>query len=154
MRHNKNRTKLGRTAEHRNALMRNLLTSLIMEKKIKTTLPKAKVLKAYADKFLARVRTADLAAKKKAFSILTEKSAGKELFENIIPNLPEHKSGFIKILHAGIRKGDAAELAIVQIILGKEFKKPAAPTVKKEKLPAGKAKTKKEEQPETTTVSE
>ncbi|MDD3626107.1 MAG: 50S ribosomal protein L17 [bacterium] len=155
MRHNKNRTKLGRTAEHREALMRNLLTSLIQEKKIKTTLPKAKILKAYADKFLARIRTADLAAKKKAFSILTEKSAGKELFDNVVPNLPDKKSGFIKLYHAGIRKGDAADMAIVQLVLVETYKEKKAPKVKKEKLPeAKKSEEKKAKKSEAATVTE
>ncbi|MCK4665313.1 50S ribosomal protein L17 [Candidatus Dependentiae bacterium] len=140
MRHNKNKVKLNRTAAHRKALMRNMLTSLILEKKIKTTLPKAKALKSYADKFLCRVRPADLSAKRKAFSILMEKRAGKELFENVIPQLGDRKSGFIRIYHFGIRKGDAAKMALVHLILGEDTKsKTAAPKVKKEKVPKKKA---------------
>ncbi len=136
MRHNKNKVKLNRTTAHRKALMRNMLTSLILEKKIKTTLPKAKALKSYADKFLCRVRPADLSAKRKAFSILMEKRAGNELFENVIPLLGARKSGFIRIYHFGIRKGDAATMALVQLILDEDPKaKKKAPKVKKEKVP-------------------
>lgn len=114
MRHNKKGKKLGRLREHRKMLLRNLLNSLILYKRIETTLAKAKELVRFTDKFLNKIKDGSLNSKKYAFRYLTTKEAGKKLFNEIVPSIDERKSGFVRIIKTDERKGDAAPMAIVE----------------------------------------
>ncbi|MCK5398396.1 50S ribosomal protein L17 [bacterium] len=136
MRHRKNVVKLGRTAAHRKALMRNLLDSLILNSRMETTVVKAKELKRYADNFFSRVRKNDLPAKKRAIKFLRTKEAFLKLFtDDFIDFLNSRNGGYVRVIRTGIRAGDAAPLAIIELTGKYEpKKKEKAPHVETKKV--------------------
>jgi large subunit ribosomal protein L17 len=127
MRHRKKISKLNRTSAHRKALMRNLLDSLISQGRIETTIAKAKELKRFADNFFSKVRKNDLNAKKRAGRYLKTRESFKKLFEeDFIDFLNSRNGGYVRVVRSGIRPGDTAQLAIIELT-GKyepETKKP------------------------------
>ena len=106
--------KFGRSTEHRKMLMRSLVTNLINAESIKTTLPKAKEARKDADKIVTIAKKGDLAARRLAASRLTEPKAVKKLFEKIAPAMKDRQGGYTRIIKLGTRKGDAAEMCILQ----------------------------------------
>ena len=106
--------KFGRSTEHRKMLMRSLVTNLINAESIKTTLPKAKEARKDADKIVTIAKKSDLAARRLAASRLTEPKAVKKLFEKIAPAMKDRQGGYTRIIKLGTRKGDAAEMCILQ----------------------------------------
>ena len=106
--------KLGRTASHRRALLRNLVTSLVLEDRVETTEAKAKALKPLADKVVTLGKRGDLHARRQAAAFLLQPAAVKRLFEDIAPKYTERNGGYVRILKTGIRRGDAASMAIVE----------------------------------------
>ena len=153
MRHRKNVVKLGRTAAHRKALMRNLLDSLILNSRMETTVVKAKELKRYADNFFSKARKNDLPAKKRAIKFLRTKEAFLKLFtDDFIDFLNSRNGGYVRVIRTGIRSGDAAPLAIIELTGKYEPKKKEKPSptetkkvqpkeVKKEEVKAEKEET-------------
>ena len=121
--------KFGRSMEHRKMLMRSLVTNLILAESIKTTLPKAKEARKDADKIVTVAKKGDLAARRLAASRLVEPAAVKKLFEKIAPAMKDRKGGYTRIVKLGTRRGDAAEMCILQWVTAAEA---AAPEAEKE----------------------
>jgi large subunit ribosomal protein L17 len=146
MRHKKKTVKLGRTSAHRDALMGTLVCSLISEKRIKTTLPKAKAARSLADKMVTLGKRGTLAARRQAISKLRRKRPVAELFDTIAPAYQDRQGGYTRILKLGKRAGDNAEMALLEWV---DLSLGEAKTEKKEKkAPAAKKKTSKKKKDE------
>jgi large subunit ribosomal protein L17 len=117
MRHNRSYRKLGRTSEHRRALFRNQLRSLIAHERIITTLPKAKELKPIAEKVITLGRRAEsLHARRQVAEVVTDRDLVKRLFAEIGPRFVNRPGGYTRIVKLGPRVGDGAELAILELV--------------------------------------
>ena len=117
-RHGYKGRKFGRERDQRRALIKGLATSLVMEEKIETTLPKAKELKPYFDKLVTKAKKGDFNAHRAVFALLQDKESVKKLMNELVPALSARTSGYTSIVKTGQRRGDAAEMAIVEIIKG------------------------------------
>jgi len=129
MRHKKNDKKLGRTTAHRKATVSALVCGLIAEKRIKTTVSKAKVAKRAADRMVTLARKGTLAARRQAVATLNNKDRVGELFENIAPGLSGRQGGYTRIVKLGRRSSDGSEMALL------EWVDIAVPDKKKKKQP-------------------
>ncbi len=114
MRHQKKTVKLGRTAEHRKALLSNQVCSLIEHQRIKTTLAKAKAVRPLADKMVTLGKKNSLHARRTAFAVLRQKDAVKKLFDEIAPRAANRNGGYTRIIKLGQRKSDAAPVAFIE----------------------------------------
>ena len=114
--------KLGRTSDHRKALLRNLATEVILKGKIETTEKKALELRSVVDGLITIAKRNDLASKKRIAAYLRDvngkdgKSVSKILFEEVAPRYTDRKGGYTRVTKTGIRKGDAAPLAIIELV--------------------------------------
>lgn len=106
--------KLGRTSSHRRALLRSLVTSLVLHGRIETTETKAKAVKPLADKMVTLGKRGDLHARRQAAAFLMQPEAVKKLFDDIAPKYAERNGGYTRILKTGPRRGDAAPMAIIE----------------------------------------
>ena len=106
--------KFGRSTEHRRMLMKGLVTNLILAESIKTTLPKAKEARKDADKIVTVAKKGDLAARRLAASRLLDPKAVQKLFDKIAPAMKDRHGGYTRIVKLGMRKGDAAEMCVLQ----------------------------------------
>jgi len=125
MRHQRVVKKFGRSTEHRKMLMKSLVTNLILAESIKTTLPKAKEARKDADRIVTIAKKGDLAARRLAASRLTQPTAVQKLFATIAPAMKDRKGGYTRIIKLGTRKGDAAEMCILQWVTAGEVAAPA-----------------------------
>ena len=116
MRHNKKFNHLGRTADHRKAMLANMAISLIMHKRITTTLAKAKALKKYVEPLITRSKNDTTTSRRVVFRSLQNKSAVTELFKEISVKVGDRPGGYTRIIKLGIRKGDAAEMAFIELV--------------------------------------
>jgi len=116
MRHNKKFNHLGRTATHRNAMLANMAISLIMHKRITTTLAKAKALKKYVEPLLTRAKEDTTNSRRVVFSYLQNKEALKELFGVVAEKIGNRPGGYTRIIKLGIRRGDAAPIAFIELV--------------------------------------
>ena len=116
MRHNVKGRKLGRTASHRKATLISLVTSLLKYKRIKSTLAKAKETRTFAEKMITKARKGDLNAKKQVIDVIKDKEVVKELFSEIIPKIGERPGGYTRVVKLGHRNGDAAQMAIIELV--------------------------------------
>ncbi len=123
MRHRVAGRKLGRTMEHRRAMLRNMVTSLILEERIETTLPKAKELRRVADRMITLGKRGTLHARRQALSYVRTNDAVKKLFAELAGRFSERNGGYTRILKLGQRRGDAAPIAIIEY-LGAPIKPP------------------------------
>ena len=114
MRHQKKTVKLGRTAEHRKALLANQVCSLIEHQRIKTTLAKAKAVRPLAEKMVTLGKKGSLHARRTALAVLRQQDAVKKLFAEIAPRAAERKGGYTRIIKLGLRKSDAAPIAFIE----------------------------------------
>jgi large subunit ribosomal protein L17 len=114
MRHQKKTLKLGRTAEHRKALLANQVCSLIEHQRIKTTLAKAKAVRPLAEKMVTLGKKGSLHARRTALAVLRQKGAVKKLFEDIAPRSADRNGGYTRIVKLGARKSDAAPVAFIE----------------------------------------
>ena len=114
MRHQKKTVKLGRTAEHRKALLANQVCSLIEHQRIKTTLAKAKAVRPLAEKMVTLGKKGSLHARRTALAVLRQKDAVKKLFDDIAPRSADRKGGYTRIVKLGARKSDAAPVAFIE----------------------------------------
>ncbi len=114
MRHQNKTAKLGRTAEHRKALLANQVCSLIEHQRIKTTLAKAKAVRPLAEKIVTLGKNGSLHARRNALSILRQKTAVKKLFDEIAPRSTDRKGGYTRIVKLGQRKSDSASMAFIE----------------------------------------
>jgi len=116
MRHGLKQRKLGRDTAHRKSLLANLAVSLITHEQIKTTLAKAKALKPYADKLITLGKKGDLASRRKAISLIKDRDAVSKLFSNLSDRYESRDGGYSRVLRYGFRKGDAAPVAIIELV--------------------------------------
>jgi large subunit ribosomal protein L17 len=116
MNHGNGYRRLNRTHEHRKAMFANMASSLIEHEQIKTTLPKAKELKRIADKLITLGKRGDLHARRIAAAELKQDEAVKKLFATLGPRYKERQGGYTRVLKAGFRYGDAAPMAIIELV--------------------------------------
>jgi large subunit ribosomal protein L17 len=116
MRHKVAGWKLGRNTSHRRSLLRNLVTSLIVEERIETTVPKAKALRPLVEKMITLGKRGDLSARRQAGAYLMTKEAVTRLFDTVAPRFGDRQGGYLRIIRAGWRKGDGADTAFVELL--------------------------------------
>lgn len=114
MRHNRIAKKFGRSTSHRKALMSSLVTNLILESSIKTTLAKAKQARKDAEKIVTLARKGTLAARRLSAARLQQPKAVKKLFDSVVPMMEGRPGGYTRIVKLGRRRGDGAEMCILQ----------------------------------------
>ena len=130
MRHNKKFNHLGRTADHRKAMLANLAISLIMHKRITTTVAKAKALKTYVEPLITRSKEDTTNSRRVVFRYLQNKEALKELFGVISTKVADRPGGYTRIIKLGFRQGDAAQMCFIELV---DFDENMAKTPKAEK---------------------
>lgn len=116
MRHNKKFNHLGRTASHRDAMLANMACSLIMHKRITTTLAKAKALKKYVEPLVTRSKDDSTNSRRVVFRYLQDKVTVAELFKTVGPAVGERPGGYTRVIKLGTRQGDAAEMAFIELV--------------------------------------
>lgn len=116
MRHGRKVNHLGRTHEHRLAMLSNMATSLIMHKRIKTTVAKAKALQKYVDPLITRSKEDTTHSRRMVFRYLQDKYAVTELFREVSTKISERPGGYTRIIKLGTRLGDAAEMCIIELV--------------------------------------
>ena len=108
--------KLGRTTDHRKAMLRGMVTYLLENGQIETTLTRAKEVQPLAEKMITLGKKGDLAAYRQAMSFITREDVCKKLFKEIAPSYAERNGGYTRIIRTGVRRGDAAETAIIELV--------------------------------------
>ncbi|HPW78135.1 MAG: 50S ribosomal protein L17 [Bacteroidetes bacterium ADurb.Bin037] len=155
MRHRKKINHLGRKAGHRKAMLANMASSLILHKRIETTVTKAKALRVYVEPLITKSKNDTTHSRRIVFSYLKNKYAVSELFRVVAPKVAERPGGYTRILKTGFRAGDAADMAMIELV---DFNELAlAGTVKKEEKKAtrrSRAKTSKVKTGETKSTAE
>jgi large subunit ribosomal protein L17 len=136
MRHGKKNNHLGRTSTHRKALLSNMATSLILNKRISTTVAKAKELRKYVEPLLTKSKTDSTHSRRVVFSYLQNKDSMKELFSEVAEKIASRPGGYTRILKTGTRLGDNSDMCIIELV---DFND----TYGKEGKSAGKAKTRR-----------
>lgn len=116
MRHNKAINHLGRKSGHRKALLANMANSLILHKRITTTLAKAKALKTYLEPLITKSKDDSTHSRRIVFSYLKDKTAVAELFRTIAPKIADRPGGYLSVLHVGFRQGDGSEMALIEFV--------------------------------------
>jgi len=116
MRHRKKVKKLGRTASHRRATLRNMATALINHHQIKTTLGKAKAARSYVEKLITTGKKDSVHARRQAFKLLQNRTLVKKLFDEIAPSFSDRNGGYTRVVKLGPRTGDGAEMAVLQLV--------------------------------------
>ena len=143
MRHGKKINHLGRTASHRKAMLSNMATSLILHKRISTTLAKAKELKKFVEPLVTRAKEDSTHNRRIAFSYLKSKDAIKALFGEVIEKVGTRPGGYTRIIKTGFRLGDNAEMCIIELVDFNELMlkdaKPAKKTTRRSRRATGKA---------------
>ena len=108
--------KLGRTSEHRNAMLRAMVTYLFENGKIETTVTRAKEVRSMAEKMVTLGKKEELHAKRQVYSYITKEDVAKKLFDEISPKYADRNGGYTRIIKIGPRRGDAAEMAIIELV--------------------------------------
>jgi large subunit ribosomal protein L17 len=116
MRHRKRHGKLGRDSAHRKALMRNMVTSLLEHERVETTEAKAKELRRIADRMITLGKRGDLHARRRALSVIRDKSVTAKLFDDLGPRNRDRAGGYTRVLKTRQRVGDAAPMSIVELV--------------------------------------
>jgi large subunit ribosomal protein L17 len=116
MRHRVAGWKLGRNTSHRRALLRNLVTSLILEERIETTVPKAKAMRPHVEHMITLGKRGDLAARRQAAAYLMTDAAVKKLFDTVSPRFGDREGGYLRITRSGWRQGDGGEKAFIELL--------------------------------------
>lgn len=116
MRHRNYGRKLSRNTSHRRSLLRNLVTSLIIEERIETTLAKAKAARGIAEEMITLGKKGDLHARRLAAAYVLSAPAVKKLFEELAPRFTSRTGGYTRIVHTGFRKGDGADTAVLELV--------------------------------------
>src|SRR6266542_2005957 len=145
MRHQKKTIKLGRTAEHRKALLANQVCSLIEHQRIKTTLAKAKAVRPLAERMVTLGKNGSIHARRTALAMLRQKSAVKKLFDDVAPRSAERNGGYTRIVRLGQRKSDSARMAFIEWVDMAEVVEEKPREEKKAKRKEAEAKPTKEE---------
>jgi large subunit ribosomal protein L17 len=108
--------KLGRTSDHRRAMMRAMVTYLFENGKIETTVTRAKEVRAVAEKMITLGKTNTLHSKRQVYSYITKEEVAKKVFDEIAPKYEDRNGGYTRIIKTGPRRGDAAEMAIIELV--------------------------------------
>ena len=108
--------KLGRTSDHRTAMLRAMVTFLLKNGKIETTVTRAKEVRAMAEKYITLAKNNTLSSKRQAFAFITEEEVVAKLYNEIAPKYMETNGGYCRIIKTGPRRGDAAEMAIIELV--------------------------------------
>lgn len=116
MRHRKKGRKLSRTASHKKATMRNMATSLFRHERIETTTAKAKELRPYAERLITLARRGDVHSRRLAATKIQDREVLGKLFDDIAPRYAERPGGYTRVLKLGSRKGDAAEMSLIELV--------------------------------------
>ncbi|MGM9742948.1 MAG: 50S ribosomal protein L17 [Candidatus Cryptobacteroides sp.] len=143
MRHNKAINHLGRKSSHRKALLANMSCSLILHKRINTTVAKAKALKSYVEPLITKSKDDSTHSRRVVFSYLKDKNAVAELFRTIAPKIADRPGGYLRVLHTGFRQGDAAEMALVEFVDFNDAALASAPAKKEAKKATRRSRSKK-----------
>jgi large subunit ribosomal protein L17 len=139
MRHQVKGRKLGRSTPHRKATMKALSTALIKEHRIQTTLPKAKELRTYIEPVITRAKNDTTHNRRRVFAALQDKVAVTELFEIVIPEVGDRPGGYTRIVKLGHRLGDAADMAVIELVDFNDVKPDQKEKKKKRTRRAGKS---------------
>ena len=131
MRHNKAINHLGRKSGHRKALLANMATSLILHKRIQTTVAKAKALQVYIEPLVTKSKDDSTNSRRVVFSYLKNKEAVTELFRTIAPKIAERPGGYTRVLKTGFRQGDGADMALIEFVAFNEAALASAPKAAK-----------------------
>ena len=116
MRHRIATKKLGRNTSHRRALLRNLVTSLIMEERIETTPAKAKAMRPHVEKMITLGKKGDVASRRLALGYLMTRESVDRLFDHVAPRFGDRNGGYLRIIHKGWRTGDGAETCFIELV--------------------------------------
>jgi large subunit ribosomal protein L17 len=116
MRHKESGWKLGRNTAHRRSLLRNLVTSLILEERVETTIIKAKAMRPNVEKMITLGKRGDLSARRQAAAYLMTSAAVTKLFDTIAPRFGDRNGGYLRIVRTGWQKGDGAEKAFIELL--------------------------------------
>ena len=108
--------KLGRTTDHRKAMLRAMVTFLLDYGQIETTVTRAMEVRAVAEKMITIAKTNDFHSKRQVMAYVTKESVAKKLFDEIAPNYADRQGGYTRIIKTGPRRGDAAEMALIQLV--------------------------------------
>ena len=152
MRHRNAGFKLGRNTSHRRALLRNLVTSVIVEDRVETTVAKAKAVRPHVEKMITLGKKGDLHSRRQALSFLQTDTAVSRLFETVAPRYGDRHGGYLRIVRTGFRKGDGGETAFIELIgaekqlEAKAKKREEIKAEKRKKLEAQLEEAKKEEE--------
>ena len=131
MRHNKAINHLGRKSGHRKALLANMATSLILNKRIQTTVAKAKALKVYVEPLITKSKDDSTHSRRVVFSYLKNKEAVTELFRTVAPKIADRPGGYTRVLKTGFRQGDGADMALIELVDFNEAALASAPKAAK-----------------------
>ena len=131
MRHNKAINHLGRKSGHRKALLANMATSLILHKRIQTTVAEAKALQVYIEPLVTKSKDDSTNSRRVVFSYLKNKEAVTELFRTIAPKIAERPGGYTRVLKTGFRQGDGADMALIEFVDFNEAALASAPKAAK-----------------------
>ena len=142
MRHNRKVNHLGRKSGHRKAMLSNMASSLILNKRIETTEAKAKALKPYVEPLITKSKEDTTHNRRVVFSYLKDKNATSELFRTIAPKIADRPGGYLRILHTGFRSGDASEMVLLELV---DFNEAALTAPKAEKKSTRRSRAKKAE---------
>jgi large subunit ribosomal protein L17 len=121
MRHRVAGWKLGRNTSHRRALLRNLVTSIIMEERIETTVTKAKAMRPHVEKMITLGKRGDLAARRQAGAYLMTRESVSRLFDTVAPRFGDRNGGYLRIVRTGFRQGDGGETAFIELLGSEKF---------------------------------
>ena len=116
MRHNRSINHLGRKSGHRKARLANMASSLIIYKRIETTVAKAKALQSYVEPLITKSKEDTTPSRRTVFSYLKNKEAVKELFTTVAPKIAERPGGYTRVLKTGFRQGDGADMALIELV--------------------------------------
>ena len=131
MRHNKAINHLGRKSGHRKALLANMAASLILHKRIETTVAKAKALKSYVEPLITKSKDDSTHSRRVVFSYLKSKVAVSELFRTVAPKIADRPGGYTRVLKTGFRQGDGADMALIELVDFNEAALASAPKAAK-----------------------
>ena len=131
MRHNKAINHLGRKSGHRKALLANMATSLILHKRIQTTVAKAKALKMYVEPLITKSKEDTTHSRRVVFSYHKNKEAVTELFRTVAPKIANRPGGYTRVFKTGFRQGDGADMALIELVDFNEAALAAAPKAAK-----------------------
>ncbi len=143
MRHRRSGRKLGRTSSHRKALLRNMVTEFLDKEKLVTTVAKAKELRPFAEKMITLGKRETLHARRQALAVIRSRDVVHKLFDSLAPRFSDRNGGYTRIIRLGYRKGDSAEMALLEL-LGSEF----SPPLEEDKKKSSKKKQPSEPEPE------